>query len=83
VSVTAEEQAAIDAVPWPYRLGVARRFDAAREERASQARAAEDVRRHEETLAYAAHTRRRADEETRKHAAGQPCERMFCGYDEH
>jgi hypothetical protein len=81
--LTDSEQARLDAVPWPQKLYVADQLDTERVERERQARAAEDRRRYEETLAYAAHTRRRADEETRKHAAGQACDTMFCRYDEH
>ncbi len=76
--LTDQEQARLDAVPWPRKLMVAEQLDAERAEREAAARHAEDVRRYEETLAYAAHTRRRADEETRKHLTGQRCEPMFC-----
>ena len=75
---TAEERARLDAVPWPARLRVADQIGAEREERASAARAVEDARRYEASLEYAAYTRKRADEETRKHFAGQSCDAMFC-----
>ena len=75
------EQARLDAVPWPRKLYVADQLDAERAERERQARDAENTRQYEETLAYAAHTRRRADEETRKHATGQACNPMFCRYE--
>ena len=80
-TITAEERARLDAAPWPYRLEVARQLDAERAEREAAKRAAEDKRRYEETLAYAAHTSKRADEETFKHRTGQPCEPMFCRYE--
>ena len=81
--LTDEEQARLDAASWPWRLEVARQLSAERAEREAAARAAEDVRRYEATLAYAAHTRRRADEETQKHFCGQPCNAMFCRATEH
>ena len=81
--LTDEEQARLDVVPWPQKLYVAEQLGTERAERVRQVRIAEDTRRHEEVLAYAAHTRRRADEETRNHRAGLPCNTMFCRYDEH
>jgi hypothetical protein len=81
--LTDEEQARLNAAPWPYRLEVARQLDAERQERDWQARQILLNARNEETLAYAAHTRRRADEETRKHFSGQPCDTMFCRATEH
>lgn len=81
--LTEDEQARLDAVPWPHKMYVAEQLGTERAERESQARQAADRRRDEETLAYAAHTRRRADEETRNHAAGQACDAMFCRYLEH
>jgi hypothetical protein len=79
--LTAGEQARLDAVPWPHKMRVAAQLDTERAERAAAERAAEDTRRYEETLAYAAHTRKRADEETRNHRTGLPCEPMFCRYE--
>jgi hypothetical protein len=76
--LTEQEQARLDAVPWPQKLYVAEQLGAERIERERQARIAEDTRRYEETLAYAAHTRRRAQEEARKHRAGLPCNAWCC-----
>ena len=76
--LTDEEQARLDAVPWPHKMYVADQLGEERRERESAATAAESTRRYEESLAYAAHTRRCADEETRKHFAGQACDAMFC-----
>ena len=81
--LTDDEQARLDAVPWPHKMYVAGQLSAERAERARQAAIAENTRRYEETLAYAAHTRRRAGEETRNHRAGLPCDTMFCRYLEH
>ena len=70
-------------MPWPHKMYVADQIGEERRERERAAIHAESVRRHEEALAYAAHTRRRADEETRKHAVGLPCDVMFCRATEH
>jgi hypothetical protein len=78
--LTDDEQARLDAVPWPQKLHVARQLDTERAEREAEGQRAEDARRYEETLAYAAHTRRRAGQETRNHAAGRACDTMFCRY---
>ena len=78
-----DEQARLDAVPWPHKMYVATQLGDERAEREREAAIAANKRRDEETLAYAAYTRRRADEETRRHAAGQQCDTMFCRYDEH
>jgi hypothetical protein len=79
--LTEAEQARLDAVAWPQKLEVARQLDTERAAREAEGRQAEDTRRYEETLAYAAHTRQRADEETRNHAAGRACDTMFCRYE--
>lgn len=79
--LTADEQARLGAVAWPQKLEVARQLDAERAEREAEGRQAEDTRRYEETLAYAAHTRQRADQETRNHAAGRACDTIFCRYE--
>ena len=79
--LTDAEQARLDAVPWPHKLYVADQLDNERAERARQAAIAKDAQRYEETLAYAAYTRQRADEETRNHATGRACDTMFCRYE--
>jgi hypothetical protein len=76
--LTEQEWARLHAVPWPQRMYVAEQMGAERQEREAAARQAGLNAEHEAQLAYVAHTRRRADEETRKHFAGQRCEPMFC-----
>ena len=79
--LTTDEQARLDAVPWPYKFDVARQVDTERAERESAARAAEDRRRYEEQVAWVQWTHRKAEEETRKHRLGLPCVARYCHYE--
>jgi hypothetical protein len=81
--LTEQERERIRAVPWPRSARVAEQIDAERAGRERQAAVAADVRRYQEGLEYAAHTRRRADEETRKHSSGQRCDPMCCYSSDH
>ena len=79
--LSTDEQARLDAVPWPHKLVVAEQIGTERAERAAAARDAECRRRYEEQIAWVQWTHRKAEEETRKHRLGQPCDARYCHYE--
>ena len=76
--LTDDEQTRLYMVPWPHRLEVARQIDAEHQEAAAQARQAELDAKHADWMAWVAWTHRKAEEEARKHRAGQPCDARYC-----